>query len=179
MSLEKIHADPDRLVAELRRRRQAGERIVFANGCFELLHVGHVRFLAGARELGDLLIVAVNTDVSMRIIKPDRRPVNPDYERMELIAAFECVDYVVPLREVTPHRLIELYRPDVHTKGTDYTLDRIPERETVERYGGRVALVGDPKSHSTTEMLRRLREGCAPAPAAASGEELPITGSSR
>jgi D-glycero-beta-D-manno-heptose 1-phosphate adenylyltransferase len=103
--------------------------------------------------------VAVNTDESMRVIKPDRRPVNKDYERLELIAAFAPVDYVVPLRETTPERLIQLYRPDIHTKGTDYTLDRIPERALVESYGGRVELVGDPKDHSTTEMLRALRGG--------------------
>jgi len=157
MSLHKVFADPSALVPLLDERRRAGAVIVFANGCFELLHVGHVRFLYGAKALGDVLVVAVNTDASMRIIKPDRRPVNKDYERMELIAAFECVDFVVPLRETNPERLIDLYRPGIHTKGTDYTLDRIPERHRVESYGGRVALVGDPKNHSTTEMLRLLR----------------------
>jgi len=159
MSLDKVYVDPETLVDVLAARRRAGAVIVFANGCFELLHVGHVRFLYGAKALGDVLVVAVNTDASMRIIKPDRRPVNRDYERMELIAAFECVDFVVPLRETNPERLIGLYRPDVHTKGTDYTLERIPERHVVESYGGRVALVGDPKTHSTTAMLQALRSG--------------------
>jgi D-glycero-beta-D-manno-heptose 1-phosphate adenylyltransferase len=159
MSLTKVFADPDKLTLHVENRRHAGAVIVFANGCFELLHVGHVRFLYGAKALGDVLVVAVNTDASMRIIKPDRRPVNKDYERMELIAAFECVDFVVPLKEQNPERLIKLYRPDIHTKGTDYTLERIPERHVVESYGGRVALVGDPKTHSTTEMLRAMREG--------------------
>jgi D-glycero-beta-D-manno-heptose 1-phosphate adenylyltransferase len=159
MSLRKIFEDPDKLVPVLEQRRRSGAMLVFANGCFELLHVGHVRFLYGAKALGDLLVVAVNTDESMRVIKPDRRPVNKDYERLELIAAFEPVDFVVPLRETNPERLIRLYRPDIHTKGTDYTLDRIPERALVESYGGRVELVGDPKDHSTTEMLRALRGG--------------------
>lgn len=162
MSLDKVYADPATLVDVLAARRRQGEVIVFANGCFELLHVGHVRFLYGAKALGDVLVVAVNTDASMRIIKPDRRPVNKDYERMELIAAFECVDYVVPLREINPERLIGLFHPDIQTKGTDYTLERIPERHIVQSYGGRVELVGDPKAHSTTEMLRLLRAGTEP-----------------
>jgi D-beta-D-heptose 7-phosphate kinase/D-beta-D-heptose 1-phosphate adenosyltransferase len=132
--------------------------IVTANGCFELLHVGHVHYLASAKALGDVLIVAVNTDDSMRLIKPDRRPVNPDSERFEIIAALEAVDYVVPLNERTPVSLLELFKPDIHTKGTDYTLDKIPERVVVERYGGRVELVGGPKSHSTTDMLRALQD---------------------
>lgn len=156
MSLDKIFDDPENLVSVLNEQRR-GRVLVFANGCFELLHVGHVRFLYGAKERGDILVVAVNTDASMRLIKPDRRPVNKDYERLEIIAAFEPVDYVVPLHETNPERLIRLYRPDVHTKGTDYTLDRIPERHVVESCGGRVELVGDPKRHSTTDMLRALR----------------------
>ncbi len=158
MSLGKVFMEPEALAPIIAERRRAGAVLVFANGCFELLHVGHVRFLYGAKAHGDLLVVAVNSDESMRRIKPDRRPVNKDYERLEIIAAFEPVDFVVPLRETNPERLIELFRPDVHTKGTDYTLDRIPERRIVERYGGRVELVGDPKCHSTTEMLRALRD---------------------
>lgn len=158
MFTRKIYLDPEVLAPEIERLRQAGKAIVFANGCFELLHVGHVRYLYAAKELGDVLIVAVNTDDSMRRIKPDRRPVNPDVERMQLIAAFEPVDYVVPLRDTTPVALIKLFRPDIHTKGTDYTLDRIPERVVVESYGGRVELVGGPKDHSTSEMLRALAE---------------------
>jgi len=159
MSVSKVFTDPERLVPILEERRRTGAVLVFANGCFELLHVGHVRYLYGAKALGDILVVAVNTDESMRQIKPDRRPVNKDYERLEIIAAFESVDFVVPLHETNPERLIGLFRPDVHTKGTDYTLDRIPERRIVEGYGGRVELVGDPKCHSTTEMLKALRGG--------------------
>lgn len=157
MSRSKIFFDPEVLASEIEKLRCRGSTIVFANGCFELLHVGHVRYLYGAKELGDALIVAVNTDESMKAIKPDRSPVNPDYERFEIIASLECVDYVVPLRETTPCALIELFRPHIHTKGTDYTLDRIPERVVVERYGGRVELVGGPKDHSTSEILETLR----------------------
>lgn len=155
MSLQKVHAEPEQLAELIASRRDAGETIVFANGCFELLHVGHVRYLYGARALGDALIVAINSDASMTRIK--RTPVVPDRERYELIAAFEMVDYVVPLEDDTPDALLRLLRPQIHTKGTDYTLDTIPERGVVESYGGRIELVGDPKDHSTTEMIRALR----------------------
>ena len=156
MSADKIHLDPEKLRPHIESLRARGKTAVFANGCFELLHVGHVRYLEAAKALGDVLIVAVNTDESMRRIKPDRRPVNPDHERFELVAALEAVDFVVPLREDTPHSLLQLFRPQIHTKGTDYTLDRIPERAVVESYGGRVHIVGDPKDHSTTAMLEAL-----------------------
>ena len=157
MSVCKVFADPLSLAPRIEELKRCGQTIVFANGCFELLHVGHVRYLIAAKEFGDVLIVAVNTDESMSVIKPERTPINPDRERMEIIAAFEAVDFVVPLRETTPHGLIELFRPHVHTKGTDYTLDRIPERTLVESYGGRVVIVGDAKRHSTTDMLRAIR----------------------
>ena len=158
MSVNKIFSDPHSLVPHIEDLKQRGLTVVFANGCFELLHVGHVRYLQAARALGDVLIVAINTDASIRIIKPDRKPVNPDVERMEIIAGLDSVDYVVPLADETPVSLILLLKPDVHTKGTDYTLDQIPEREAVESYGGRVELVGGPKVRNTSDMLRRLRE---------------------
>jgi D-beta-D-heptose 7-phosphate kinase/D-beta-D-heptose 1-phosphate adenosyltransferase len=158
VSTQKIFLDPTSLVPHLEELRSRGLKIVTANGCFELLHVGHIHYLQAAKALGDVLIVAVNTDDSMRLIKPDRRPVNRDQERFEIIAALEMVDYVVPLSERTPTSLLELIKPDVHTKGTDYSIDRLPEREVVERHGGRVELVGGPKAHSTTDMLRVLRD---------------------
>ena len=158
MSSKKIYDDPAQLVPVLERLRADGKKLVFANGCFELLHVGHLRYLYAARELGDALIVAVNSDESMRLIKPDRRPANPDHERMQLMAALEMVDFVVPLRERTPCTLIGLLRPEVHTKGTDYDIERMPERVVVESYGGRIELVGGPKDHSTTDMLKALRD---------------------
>lgn len=156
MSIDKIYFEPQNLRPHIDSLRARGKMIVFANGCFELLHVGHVRYLEAAKALGDVLIVAVNTDASMRRIKPRRQPVNPDEERFELLAALQAVDFVVPLRNDTPDSLLELFRPQIHTKGTDYTLDKIPERSVVERYGGRVAIVGDPKEHSTTAMLEAL-----------------------
>jgi D-glycero-beta-D-manno-heptose 1-phosphate adenylyltransferase len=164
MSTTKIFEDPARLVPHLEEARRRGRTLVFANGCFELLHVGHIRYLRAARALGDLLIVAVNTDASLRLIKPDRRPVNGDRERMEILAALESVDYVVPLADRTPAGLLGLFRPQVHTKGTDYTLERIPERSVVEAYGGRVELVGGIKERSTTAMLHAIRSPLETAP---------------
>ncbi len=158
MSLGKVFLEPETLLPHIEECRRRGLTIVFANGCFELLHVGHVRYLTEAKAEGDILIVAVNSDESMKRIKPDRNPVNPDVERMEILAALECTDYVVPLREDTPARLLQLFRPDVHTKGTDYTLDTIPERPIVEAYGGRVVLVGGPKVRNTRDMLSALRK---------------------
>ena len=158
MSRNKIFLDPRSLEAHIDEQRRLGSTIATACGCFELLHVGHIRYLYAAKALADLLIVAVNSDESMRRIKPDRNPVNPDYERYEIMAALEPVDYVVPLTDARPNGLLEMFRPHVHCKGTDYKLEDIPEREIVERNGGRIALVGDPKDHSTTDMLRRMAE---------------------
>lgn len=158
MALSKVFENIDQLLPVLEERRMRGETIVFANGCFELLHVGHIRYLAASKELGDVLIVGVNTDDSLQAIKPDRNVVTPDVERYEVIAALESVDYVVPLRERTPAELLEKIRPHYQTKGTDYTPERIPEREVVERHGGQVAIVGDPKDHSTTEIREALKK---------------------
>jgi len=155
----KVFLEPEKLLPIIEERKARGETIVFANGCFELLHVGHVRYLRSARALGDCLILAVNTDASIARIKPERRPVNPDHERFEILAALGAVDYVVPLRDDTPVPLLLMFRPHIHTKGTDYRLEQIPERGVVEGYGGRVMCVGDPKEHSTTEMLRTIRRG--------------------
>jgi len=153
----KIYLDPGELLPVLDEVRKQGGKVVSAGGCFELLHVGHVRYLQAARELGEVLVVMVNTDESMRKIKPDRKPVNPDQERFEIVAAIEAVTYVIPLPDLTPERLLRILRPDIHTKGTDYTLEMIPERKVVAEYGGRVAIVGDPKEHSTTRMLREIK----------------------
>ncbi len=156
MSIGNIYLDPKELSPHINSLRESGKTIVFANGCFELLHVGHIRYLSAAKSLGDCLIVAVNTDESMSRIKSDRQPVNPDVERFEIIAALAVVDFVVPLSNDTPNSLLELFRPHIHTKGTDYTLGQIPERAIVEAFGGRVELVGDTKDHSTTAMLEEL-----------------------
>ncbi len=133
-----------------------GKTVVMANGCFDLIHVGHVRYLEGARAEGDLLIVAVNSDASVRSLKGPGRPVIPEDERAEIVSAFQSVDYVFFFDEPTVDRILRMLRPDVHAKGTDYTAETVPERETVRSYGGRVAIVGDPKDHSSRDLISRL-----------------------
>jgi rfaE bifunctional protein nucleotidyltransferase chain/domain len=144
------------LVERVRSDRARGLSIAFANGAFDLLHVGHIRYLDGARLQADRLIVAVNDDESVRRVKGPDRPVMPAADRAEVVAALRAADYVVIFPEPTVAPLLELLKPDVHCKGTDYTVETVPERETVRAYGGRIAIVGDPKDHSTTAMLRKL-----------------------
>lgn len=146
----------DELVEQVRRGRERGLTFAFANGAFDLLHVGHVRYLEAARQEADRLIVAVNDDMSVRASKGPSRPVMAAPDRAELVAALRAVDYVVIFPEPTVTPLLELLRPDVHCKGTDYTLDTVPERDTVRAYGGRIAIVGDPKDHSTSDLVKRL-----------------------
>jgi rfaE bifunctional protein nucleotidyltransferase chain/domain len=146
------------LLARVGGAREAGRSIAFANGCFDLLHVGHVRYLAAAAEEADELIVAINDDESVRRLKGSGRPILAAADRAELLAALRFVDYVVIFPEATVGPLLEAIRPDVHCKGTDYTLDSVPEREVVRRYGGRIAIVGDPKDHSTRDLLARIAE---------------------
>jgi rfaE bifunctional protein nucleotidyltransferase chain/domain len=136
--------------------RESGARIVLANGCFDVLHVGHVRYLAGARELGDILVVGINSDEQVAIQKGAGRPVLPATERAEIVAALESVTYVTIFTEPTVEQLLLTIKPDIHAKGTDYTTDSVPERDVVRSYGGHVAIVGDPKDHSTTEIIARL-----------------------
>ncbi len=149
----------DALASWVDAERQAGRTIAFANGVFDLLHVGHVRYLEGARREGDVLVVAVNDDACVRALKGADRPVLPAADRAELVAALRAVDAVVVFPEPTVTPLLERLRPDVHCKGTDYTVESVPERETVRGYGGRTAIVGDPKDHSTRDLLRVIREG--------------------
>jgi D-glycero-beta-D-manno-heptose 1-phosphate adenylyltransferase len=143
---------------ELRHRvsewRDAGDRITLANGCFDLLHVGHVRYLHAAKQLGGRLVVALNSDESVRSLKGDGRPLMPAEERAEILAAFADVDAVVIFFEPDVRTLVREIRPDVHAKGTDYTADSVPERDTVLECGGRVEIVGDPKDHSASEIIR-------------------------
>ena len=145
---------------ELLRRvaedRAAGRSIAFANGCFDLLHVGHIRYLEAAANEADRLIVAINDDESVRHLKGEGRPILAAADRAELVAALRCVDYVVIFSEPTVGPLLEAIRPDVHCKGTDYTPDSVPERDIVKAYGGRIAIVGDPKDHSTRDLLARI-----------------------
>ena len=150
---EKILGRPE-VRERVEQWRHAGERIILANGNFDLLHVGHVRYLRGAKELGGKLVVAVNSDESVRALKGDGRPVMPAEERVEIVAALADVDAVVIFSELDVRALIREIRPDIQAKGTDYTMDSIPERDAVAEYGGRVAIVGDPKNHSTSEIIR-------------------------
>lgn len=145
------------LLARLGPLRAAGKTIVMANGCFDILHVGHARYLQGARREGDVLVVAVNDDASVRGLKGPDRPVQDEASRAELVAALAPVDFVVLFSESSPAPLIEAVRPDVHCKGPDYTVDTVPERQVVAAYGGRTVIVGGPKDHSTRDIVAKLR----------------------
>lgn len=147
----------EQLMDRVTAARALGAKIVFANGCFDVLHVGHVRYLASARALGDLLIVGVNSDDQVAIQKGAGRPILPSTERAEIVASLDSVDYVTVFGEPTVEQLLLALKPDIHAKGTDYTEETVPERDVVRSYGGRVAIVGDPKDHSTSSLLSRLR----------------------
>jgi rfaE bifunctional protein nucleotidyltransferase chain/domain len=147
------------LAAAVAEDRRAGRTVAFANGCFDVLHVGHVRYLEGARREADRLIVAVNDDASVRLLKGKGRPLLPDLARAELVAALRAVDYVVVFPDTTVERLLRLLTPDVHCKGTDYTEATVPERAVVAEYGGRTAIVGDQKAHSTRDLVARIAGG--------------------
>jgi rfaE bifunctional protein nucleotidyltransferase chain/domain len=138
--------------------RRSGRRVVLANGAFDLLHAGHVRYLEAARAEGDWLVVAVNSDASVARAKGRGRPIVPAPERAEIVAALGCVDAVVVFEEDSPATLLDEIRPDVHAKGTDYTSDSVPERGVVAAYGGRTVIVGDPKDHATTDLIDRIRK---------------------
>jgi len=138
--------------------RAKGEKLILANGCFDIVHVGHVRYLAGAKALGGRLLVAVNSDRQVRDLKGEGRPVAPENERAEIIAAFRFVDAVTIFDEPTVEQVIRAVRPDFHAKGTDYTTDSVPERDIVRELGGQVAIVGDPKDHSSTDFLAALKQ---------------------
>lgn len=146
----------DELARRVAADRAAGRTVAFANGCFDLLHVGHVRYLESASREGDVLIVAINDDASVRTLKGQGRPILSANDRAELVAALRCVDYVVIFAEPTVGPLLNTLKPDVHCKGTDYTVESVPERDIVRAYGGRIAIVGDPKDHSTRDLLARI-----------------------
>jgi rfaE bifunctional protein nucleotidyltransferase chain/domain len=145
------------LVARVARERENGTRIILANGCFDLIHAGHVRYLWGAKQIGGFLVVGLNSDARVRTLKGDRRPFIAELERAEIIASLRMVDAVTIFAEPTVNELIDAIRPDFHAKGTDYTTDTVPERERVAAYGGRVVIVGDPKDHSSTDLISAVR----------------------
>ncbi len=144
----------NRLVARVAIERRKGARIVLANGCFDLFHVGHIRYLAGAQALGDILIVGINSDLQVRRLKGENRPLMPEHERAEIVSALKFVDLVTIFDEPTVAELIRAVRPDFHAKGTDYTTESVPERAIVREYGGKTVIVGDPKDHSSTDLIK-------------------------
>lgn len=146
----------DELLARVAANRRTGARIVLANGCFDVLHVGHVRYLQGAKELGDVLVVGINSDKQVARLKGAGRPIMGERERAEIVDSLEAVDLVTIFDEPTVESLLLSIKPEVHAKGTDYTEDTVPERQVVRSYGGCVAIVGDPKNHSTSQLLGRL-----------------------
>lgn len=154
MSAESKILSRDQLREQVQQWRRAGQRIILANGNFDLLHVGHVRYLRGAKALGGKLVVAVNSDESVRALKGEGRPIMPEQERAEIMSALADVDAVIVFPELDVRSIIREIRPDIHTKGTDYTPDTVPERDVVADCGGRVAIVGDSKDHSTSEIIR-------------------------
>ena len=137
----------------VRQNRESGLKVVFANGCFDLIHVGHIRYLESAKALGDVLILGVNGDASVHTLKGKGRPLQSEADRAEMLASLECVDYVLVFDASTADGILQDLRPDIHAKGTDYNKETVPERETVHAYGGQVAIVGDPKDHSTRDLI--------------------------
>lgn len=160
-SAGKVVESVDRMSGIVERLKSEGKTIVMTNGCFDLLHVGHVRCLEGAKEAGDILIVAVNSDASVQSYKGPGQPVNPEDERMEVLAALGCVDYVFPFSEPTVDSVLLRLKPHCHAKGSDYTQETVPERETVLSYGGRIIITGDPKDHATRDIIARIRRTCS------------------
>jgi rfaE bifunctional protein nucleotidyltransferase chain/domain len=155
MSVSRILERAD-LVREVVSAKKANKLIVFANGCFDVLHVGHVRYLKAAKALGDLLIVAINSDEQARRLKGEGRPLMPQDQRAEIVSALAAVDFVTIFGEPTVTELLLALKPDVHAKGTDYTEDTVPERDVVRSYGGRVAIAGDAKDHSSSRMIEKI-----------------------
>jgi rfaE bifunctional protein nucleotidyltransferase chain/domain len=148
-SLEELKA----LVPQI---RASGKSIVFANGCFDLIHAGHIRYLQNAKALGDLLILGVNSDACVKALKGNGRPLQSEEDRTEILASLDCVDYVLLFDTPTVDGILKELKPDIHAKGTDYTEENVPERETVLAYGGRVAIAGDPKDHSTRDLIQTI-----------------------
>jgi len=148
--------DRESLIERINSARSKGACVVLANGCFDIVHVGHVRYLAAAKALGDLLVVGINSDEQTRRLKGNDRPLVPQEQRAEIISSIEAVDFVTIFEEPTVEALLLALKPDIHAKGTDYTEDSVPERDVVRSFGGRVAIVGDPKDHSSSQMIERL-----------------------
>ena len=148
----------------VRQHQKSGRKVVFANGCFDLIHVGHIRYLESAKALGDILVLGVNGDASVRALKGKGRPIQSESDRAEILSSLECVDYVLMFEAVTADGILQELRPDIHAKGTDYTEETVPERATVLSYGGRVAIAGDSKAHSTRDIIDLILSKCSIPP---------------
>jgi rfaE bifunctional protein nucleotidyltransferase chain/domain len=155
MSKLKKREELAKIVAKLKKQ---GKKVSFANGCFDIIHVGHVRFLKAAREKGDVLVLGLNSDASVRKLKGEGRPLVNQRERAEIMSAFEFVDYIVIFNELTVDKTLQILLPTYHCKGTDYTADTVPEREMAKKFGIKIAIVGDPKDHSTKDIIRTILE---------------------
>jgi rfaE bifunctional protein nucleotidyltransferase chain/domain len=156
----------DELAKKIDELKKQGKKVIFANGCFDLLHVGHVRYLRGAKALGDVLVLAINSDASVRRLKGPERPLLPLEDRLGVLAAFEMVDYITAFEEDTVSPLLLKLKPNVQVKGTDYTPDSIPEKDTVASFGGQVAVVGDPKDHASKNLIQEILRKYGPQPTA-------------
>ncbi len=156
---DRIFSDAAKLAAELESQGRRDRTVVLVNGCFDILHVGHVRYIREAADLGDILVCALNDDRSTRLLRGEGRPVMPVEERAEILLAIRCVDYVLIFAEETVDGILTVLRPDIHAKGTDYTVDSVPERATAQSIGCRTVIVGDPKDHSSRDIVHRLRGG--------------------
>lgn len=157
VSTDSVILHREALVARVTGEKEKGRKVVLANGCFDVLHAGHVRYLEGARALGDLLVVGINSDDQVTRLKGQGRPILPERDRAEIVASLEAVDLVTIFDEPTVTELLLATRPDIHAKGTDYTEETVPERDVVRSFGGCVRIVGDPKDHSTSELIRRFQ----------------------
>ena len=142
----------------IEKLREDDKKIVFANGCFDILHVGHIRYLEHAKSLGDILFVGINNDASESQLKGHGRPIMQEEDRIEIVAALECVNYVVPFSDLTVENLLRTIKPAIHAKGTDYTAETVPEQDIVLSYGGQVAITGDKKNHSTTDIIKKIQQ---------------------
>ena len=145
------------LKSTIQNLKKEGKRIVFANGIFDILHVGHIRYLESAKELGDILIVALNSDSSARKLKGEERPIMPLEERVEIISSIQAVDYVTSFEEENADKILAILKPHIHAKGTDYTTETVPEKDVVASFGGKIAIAGDPKAHSTKDIIKQIK----------------------
>ncbi|MCI0471244.1 MAG: adenylyltransferase/cytidyltransferase family protein [Candidatus Aminicenantes bacterium] len=160
MSLNKFFPLPD-LQAKIKEEKKKNKKIALANGCFDLIHIGHIRYLREAKQTADILVVALNADSSIKKLKGDKRAIIDEKGRIRIISSFECVDYVTLFHETTVDHVLLALKPDFHCKGSDYTADTVPERDTVKSYGGNIAIVGGAKVRSTTEIIKKITETTA------------------